>query len=49
MEPFVRTIDAAKQYVVSGILNRVDRNAQLVGGELEEAVQQPGIVATGRL
>jgi dihydrofolate reductase len=30
MEPFARTIDAAKKYVVSGTLDRVDWNAELV-------------------
>ncbi len=40
MEPFARTIDAAKKYVVSSTLDRVDWNAELVRGDLEEAVQQ---------
>ncbi len=40
MEPFARTIDAAKKYVVSSTLSRVDWNAELVRGELREAVQQ---------
>jgi dihydrofolate reductase len=40
MEPFARTIDAAKKYVVSSTLDRVDWNAQLVRGDLGEAVQQ---------
>jgi len=40
MEPFARTIDAAKKYVVSSTLNRVDWNAELVRGELGEAIQQ---------
>ena len=41
MEPFARTIDAAKKYVVSGTLDRVDWNAELVRGEhLEEAVRR---------
>jgi dihydrofolate reductase len=40
MEPFARTIDAAKKYVVSSILERVDWNAELVRGDLETAVQQ---------
>lgn len=42
MEPFGRTIDAAKKYVVSSTLNqdRVDWNAELVRGDLEKAVQQ---------
>jgi hypothetical protein len=32
MEPFARTIDAAKKYVVSSTLERVDWNAELVRG-----------------
>jgi dihydrofolate reductase len=40
MEPFARTIDAAKKYVVSSTLERVDWNAQLVRGDLGKAVQQ---------
>src|SRR5919202_3420673 len=40
MEPFARTIDAAKKYVVSSTLDRVDWNAELLRGDLEEAVQQ---------
>jgi dihydrofolate reductase len=39
-EPFARTIDAAKKYVVSSTLNRVDWNAELVRGDLGKAVQQ---------
>ncbi|ABF92212.1 hypothetical protein MXAN_1496 [Myxococcus xanthus DK 1622] len=35
MDPFARTIDAAKKYVVSTTLERVDWNAELVHGELE--------------
>jgi dihydrofolate reductase len=46
MEPFRRTIDAAKKYVVSSTLDRVDWNAELVRGDLQEAVRelkrQPG-------
>lgn len=46
MEPFHRTIDAAKKYVVSSTLTHVDWNAELVRGDLGEAVrrlkQQPG-------
>jgi dihydrofolate reductase len=46
MEPFGRVIHAAKKYVVSGTLARVDWNAELVRGDLGEAVrkfkQQPG-------
>jgi dihydrofolate reductase len=40
MEPFARTIDAAKKYVVSGTLKQVDWNAELVRGDLEKAVRQ---------
>jgi dihydrofolate reductase len=39
-EPFARTIDAAKKYVVSGTLDRVDWNAELVRGDLGNAVHQ---------
>jgi dihydrofolate reductase len=37
MEPFAETISAAKKYVVSSTLERVDWNAELVRGDLEEA------------
>jgi dihydrofolate reductase len=40
MEPFARTIHAAKKYVVSGTLDRVDWNAELVRGDLGEAVRR---------
>jgi dihydrofolate reductase len=40
MEPFARTIDAAKKYVVSSTLDRLDWNAELVRGDLGKAVQQ---------
>jgi dihydrofolate reductase len=40
MLPFARTIDAAKKYVVSSTLNRVDWNAELVRGDLRKAVEQ---------
>ncbi len=40
MEPFARTINAAKKYVVSGTLDRVDWNAELLRGDLTNAVQQ---------
>ncbi|HEY7095191.1 MAG TPA: dihydrofolate reductase family protein [Terriglobales bacterium] len=40
MEPFARTIDAAKKYVVSSTLDRADWNAELVRGDLRKAVQQ---------
>jgi dihydrofolate reductase len=52
MEPFARTIHAAKKYVVSSTLERADWNAELVRGDLGKAVQnlkqQPGKgLATG--
>jgi dihydrofolate reductase len=40
MEPFARTIDAAKKYVVSSTLERVDWNAEMVRGDLGTAVEQ---------
>jgi dihydrofolate reductase len=40
MQPFARTIDAAKKYVVSSTLERVDWNAELVRGDLGVAVRQ---------
>jgi len=46
MEPFARTIDVAKKYVVSSTLQHVDWNSELVRGDLRTAVQalkeQPG-------
>ena len=39
-EPFARTIDAAKKYVVSSTLDRVDWNSELVRGDVGKAVQQ---------
>ena len=39
-EPFGRTIDAARKYVVSSTLKRADWNAELVRGDLGTAVQQ---------
>lgn len=39
-EPFARTIDAAKKYVVSNTLQRVDWNAELLRGDLAKAVEQ---------
>jgi dihydrofolate reductase len=45
-KPFARTIGAAKKYVVSSTLKSVDWNAELVRGDLGDAVrklkQQPG-------
>lgn len=35
MMPFAKTIDAAGKYVVSSTLWAVDRNAELVCGDLE--------------
>jgi dihydrofolate reductase len=40
MEPFAQAIDAAKKYVVSSTLDRVDWNAELVRGDLGKAVRQ---------
>jgi dihydrofolate reductase len=40
MEPFARTIDAARKYVVSSTVDRVDWNAELVRGDVGQAVQQ---------
>ena len=40
MEPFAQTINAAKKYVVSSTLERVDWNAELVRGDLGKVVQQ---------
>ena len=40
MESFARTINAAKKYVVSSTLKRVDWKAELVPGDLGKAVQQ---------
>lgn len=46
MLPFAHTIHAARKYVVSGRLERVDWNAELVRGDLGTAIrnlkQQPG-------
>jgi hypothetical protein len=38
MEPFARTIDATKMYVVYGVLDHVDWSAELPRGDLETAV-----------
>jgi dihydrofolate reductase len=40
MEPFARTIDSAKKYVVSSTLEKVDWNAELVRGDLGQAVKR---------
>lgn len=46
MEPFAHTIHAAKKYVVSNTLDQVDWNAELIRGDLRQAIvqlkQQPG-------
>src|SRR5215203_3538332 len=39
-DPFARSINAVKKYVVSNTLGRVGWNAELVRGDLSEAVQQ---------
>ena len=39
-EPFARAIDASRKYVVSSTLAQVDWNAELVRGDLAEAVQR---------
>lgn len=39
-EPFARTIDAARKYVVSSTLDRVDWNAELVRGDPGKAVER---------
>jgi dihydrofolate reductase len=39
-KPFAQTINAAKKYVVSSTLPRVDWNAELVRGDLGQAVRQ---------
>ncbi|MDF2554693.1 MAG: deaminase [Microbacterium sp.] len=45
-QPFARTIDAAKKYVVSSTLDSVDWNSELLRGDLAESVerlkQEPG-------
>jgi dihydrofolate reductase len=40
MEDFARTINAAKKYVASKTLKQVDWNAELLRGDLGDAVQQ---------
>ncbi len=40
MVPFARTIDAARKYVVSSTLKRVDWNAELLRGDLGQAVRR---------
>ena len=40
MDPFARTIDAAKKYVASRTMDQVDWNAELIRGDLKKAVPQ---------
>lgn len=40
MEPFARTINTAKKYVVSKTLDRVDWNSELIRGDLETAIRR---------
>jgi dihydrofolate reductase len=52
VEPFARTISAAKKYVVSSTLESVDWNAELLRGDLADAVEglkrEPGLgILTG--
>lgn len=46
MQPFARKIDAMKKYVVSSTLEKIDWNAERLGGDLKEAVlalkREPG-------
>lgn len=54
MEPFARTIDAARKYVVSSTLDPVDWNAERLQGDLELAVHRlkadhPGGLLVGGL
>jgi dihydrofolate reductase len=46
-EPFARTIDTAKKYVVSSTLDRVDWNAKLVRGDLGQALAAQGGTGQG--
>lgn len=39
-EPFARTMNAAKKYVVSSTLGHVDWNAELLGGDLASEVRR---------
>jgi dihydrofolate reductase len=38
--PFAEAIDRARKYVVSGTLDEVDWNAELLRGDVEQAVRQ---------
>ena len=44
MEPFARTIDAAKKYVVSSTLDRVDWNAEVVRGAAQASGPRADVV-----
>jgi dihydrofolate reductase len=47
MESFARTIDAAKKYVVSRTMDRVDWNAELVRGDLGKRESGKGLFMGG--
>lgn len=49
MEPFAQTIHETKKYVVSSTLRKVDWNAELLRGDLEESVQKLKRKPGGRL
>jgi dihydrofolate reductase len=40
MKPFARAMDAARKYVVSSTLDRVDWNAELLRGDLRQTVER---------
>jgi hypothetical protein len=44
MEPFAWTIDAAKKYVMSSTLDRVDWSAKLVRSDLRQPEAPPNLV-----
>jgi dihydrofolate reductase len=48
-QPFARTIDGAKKYVVSSTLDRVDWNAELIRGDVGDAVQRLKATPGGEL
>lgn len=49
IQPFARTIHAAKKYVVSNTLSHVDWNAELVRGDLATAIRELKQQTGGRL
>jgi hypothetical protein len=49
MMPFARTIHAARKYVVSSTLERVDWNAELLRGDLGQAVRANAGVRAAQL